>query len=84
MHLKDSYIVIASIAALAFARACYRNEDCSLNGLCDTRSATCTCDPGWLANGCGDLDVAPATRGTGYNYTSYTDSASCDTHGKSF
>jgi hypothetical protein len=80
---KDLYTAIAFIAALAFARACSTDDDCSLNGLCNTENATCTCDPGWLGNDCARLDLAPATRGTGYNHTDYMDPAYYNTHGNS-
>ncbi|KAF3045035.1 hypothetical protein E8E12_005196 [Didymella heteroderae] len=59
------------------APACAIDDDCSLNGLClsDTNSnnsSVCRCDPGWFGPDCGRLDLAPATRYTGFNNTNYT------------
>ena len=48
---------------------CQNDDDCSLNGLCDSSTAQCTCDPGWTGFDCGILDRAPAVRGSGYNMT---------------
>lgn len=47
---------------------CETDDDCSLNGVCNEESV-CECDPGWRSEDCGVLDLLPATRGTGYNYT---------------
>ena len=52
---------------LQLAHACLVDEDCSLNGVCE--SSSCTCDSGWVGDDCGTLDLSPATRGTGYNLT---------------
>lgn len=54
---------------LTSAYACGSDEDCNLNGVCNPFSRTCVCDPGWTAADCGQLDLLPATRGTGYNLT---------------
>ncbi|KAG7098382.1 hypothetical protein E1B28_000340 [Marasmius oreades] len=48
-------------------QACASDDDCSLNGLCVQN--TCICDPGWTSSDCGKLDLYPATRYTGYNWT---------------
>ncbi|KAB2569315.1 hypothetical protein DBV05_g12008 [Lasiodiplodia theobromae] len=55
---------------ISFATDCTTDDDCSLNGICTTTNATCLCDPGWRSTDCGELDLRPATRGTGYNHTS--------------
>ncbi|KAF2179713.1 hypothetical protein K469DRAFT_798024 [Zopfia rhizophila CBS 207.26] len=52
--------------------ACSTDDDCSLNGICSRRTRTCICDPGWKSDDCGKLDLLPATRWTGYNYTNAT------------
>ncbi|KAF2100279.1 hypothetical protein NA57DRAFT_73890 [Rhizodiscina lignyota] len=66
-------------SSLVYAvNACKSNEDCSLNGVCDTHHKTCTCDPGWTAADCGKLDLKPATRGTGYNKTASGTSSWCN------
>lgn len=59
------------------AQACATDDDCSLNGLCTDSTSTntslaCQCDPGWFGTDCGRLDLAPATRYTGFNNTNYT------------
>ncbi|KAH7081559.1 hypothetical protein BKA63DRAFT_589131 [Paraphoma chrysanthemicola] len=63
--------------------SCTTDDDCSLNGFCISSSSTCTCDPGWTGADCGVLSLSPATRGTGYNYTTYTDPAYYNTRGNS-
>jgi hypothetical protein len=68
------YTVFAFIPILA--RACATDDDCSLNGLCvsnvNTNLSICHCDVGWFGPDCGRLDLAPATRYTGFNNTNYT------------
>lgn len=54
------------------AQRCVTDEDCSLNGICVHSSGKCKCDPGWKSDDCGQLDLQPATRWTGYNYTNFT------------
>jgi hypothetical protein len=44
-----------------------RDADCSLNGVC--AASACICDAGWRGDDCGVLDLAPATRNSGYNRT---------------
>ena len=49
----------------SFASAsCSTDEDCSLNGLCLTR--TCKCDPGWNGNDCGVLAIKATPLGAGF------------------
>ncbi|KAK1850401.1 hypothetical protein CCHR01_06948 [Colletotrichum chrysophilum] len=76
----------------AIGQACNTDEDCSLNGLCTARFETvgaktaykaCECDPGWIGDDCGILDLAPATRYTGYNNTNYTKPDGWGSHGNS-
>lgn len=71
-------LLLSSCLPFASTQPCTTDEDCSLNGLCI--SQTCICDPGWTGTDCGRLDLAPATRGTGYNHTTYTS----PTHYKEF
>ncbi|KXS93970.1 hypothetical protein AC578_1752, partial [Pseudocercospora eumusae] len=62
-----------------------QNEDCSLNGICSpsrwtsllrslSLSSSCQCDPGWIGDNCGVLDLKPARRGKGYNHTQIDES----------
>jgi hypothetical protein len=72
--MRASSLAVSAVAgALLLARAgaagCTVDEDCSLNGVCARASRTCECDPGWRGADCGELDLAPATYGTGYNLT---------------
>ncbi|EIT72914.1 hypothetical protein F9C07_1178350 [Aspergillus flavus] len=89
-------IVYLGLAALGLARACETDEDCSLNGVCidgpdspknsdhpGILSRICKCDPGWFGEDCGRLDLAPATRYTGYNYTNVTDPSYYGKYGNS-
>ncbi|TQV93627.1 hypothetical protein IF1G_07359 [Cordyceps javanica] len=63
-------LALTSVAAAAgTSTRCTTDEDCSLNGLCDTRSGACACDAGWIAADCGVLDLRPAKRHGGYNRT---------------
>jgi hypothetical protein len=75
-------IVALWIVILKGARACEVDEDCSLNGLCipnsvaqNSNTKVCKCDPGWFGEDCGRLDLAPAKRHNGYNYSNFTDSS---------
>lgn len=49
--------------------ACATDEDCALNGVCQVKTGVCACDAGWMGPACGQLRLAPARRGTGYNLT---------------
>ncbi|KAB8077486.1 hypothetical protein BDV29DRAFT_188686 [Aspergillus leporis] len=84
------------LAACGGAWACETDEDCSLNGVCmnsvegghnpdqqDTGEKVCRCDPGWFGDDCGRLDLAPATRYTGYNHTDVTDPSYFGKYGNS-
>ncbi|KAK6068714.1 hypothetical protein SCUP515_09417 [Seiridium cupressi] len=79
------------------AKACETDDDCSLNGICKEPSGNltsggatkynitniCNCDPGWFGDDCGRLDLAPATRGTGYNYTTVENADDFGSYGNS-
>ncbi|KAI0012697.1 hypothetical protein F4779DRAFT_614420 [Xylariaceae sp. FL0662B] len=58
------------VCLLESVRACQTDEDCSLNGICFDQ--ICQCDLGWKSVDCGRLDLQPAIRWTGYNYTNVT------------
>ncbi|ENH63684.1 hypothetical protein FOC1_g10004292 [Fusarium oxysporum f. sp. cubense race 1] len=60
---------LLTLLSIGFANACKNDEDCSLNGICSRWKKACRCDPGWIGSDCGRLDLAPATRYTGYNHT---------------
>ncbi|KAH7002613.1 hypothetical protein EDB80DRAFT_778779 [Ilyonectria destructans] len=65
--------------------SCDTDDNCSLNGVC-TKSRSkrfCKCDPGWWGDDCGRLDLAPATRWTGYNYTNITNPSYYRAYGNS-
>ncbi|KAI0908280.1 hypothetical protein F4823DRAFT_498648 [Ustulina deusta] len=68
--------LIRSLASLAFlntlSRGCSTDEDCSLNGICSQAKQTCICDAGWRTEDCGELDLYPAVRWSGYNHTNAT------------
>jgi hypothetical protein len=90
-------ISVAGAAVLGAAKACETDDDCSLNGICVPLSEsatsglgtiynvtnTCDCDPGWFGDDCGRLDLAPATRGTGYNYTTTKNADDFGSYGNS-
>ena len=45
---------------------CAVDEDCELNGECDTSSGACRCDAQWFGPSCGQLRLLPTTRDSGY------------------
>jgi hypothetical protein len=53
----------------ASAYQCRTDEDCRLNGVCSEPGRLCICDPGWRGANCGELDLRPAYRVSGYNRT---------------
>ncbi|KAI1497765.1 hypothetical protein F5X99DRAFT_395743 [Biscogniauxia marginata] len=59
------------VSLIATAYGCETDDDCSLNGICAS-NRTCFCDLGWRGDDCGELDVYPATRWSGYNHTNAT------------
>ncbi|KAF9872031.1 hypothetical protein CkaCkLH20_10368 [Colletotrichum karsti] len=74
-------IILVWVFGLSTSHACQTDEDCSLNGICvpnpktiqhSTTAKACECDPGWVGDSCGVLDLAPATRYSGYNHTNFT------------
>ncbi|KAH8801353.1 hypothetical protein F5884DRAFT_512721 [Xylogone sp. PMI_703] len=69
MKFSIKHLCCAALGLQSVAQACTTDDDCSLNGVCGRRSKTCTCDPGWTGADCSELNLLPATRGTGYNLT---------------
>ncbi|KAH7100162.1 hypothetical protein BKA62DRAFT_707818 [Auriculariales sp. MPI-PUGE-AT-0066] len=72
--LHAATLVLAVVPAVW---SCETDEDCSLNGICILSSdnstvAACQCDPGWRTADCGELDLVPVERWTGYNNTNAT------------
>jgi hypothetical protein len=51
--------VLAALLPAALGAACAIDEDCSLNGECQTGSGLCACDAGWTGATCGLLNVLP-------------------------
>ena len=49
--------------------ACTSDDDCSLNGICDTTSGRCDCDAEWSGVGCGVLNLLPTSRAAGFKPT---------------
>ena len=49
--------------------SCVVDDDCSLNGVCDSGRHVCECDAGWTGFDCGVLALAPGSRSSGYNLT---------------
>ena len=70
MRISNILGVGSFFALIRIVHGCESDEDCSLNGICS--SEVCECDPGWWGDDCGRLDLVPATRWTGYNYTNVT------------
>ncbi|KAI1457910.1 hypothetical protein F4805DRAFT_426914 [Annulohypoxylon moriforme] len=68
--LGNIFVILVTLNIIV--QACVTDEDCSLNGICNYSSSKCKCDPGWKSGDCGQLDLQPATRWTGYNYTNFT------------
>ncbi|KAH8195231.1 hypothetical protein TruAng_010614 [Truncatella angustata] len=95
--MRLTRIIILGIAILDSAKACETDDDCSLNGICGAAriqprgskagayNATreCNCDPGWFGDDCGRLDLVPATRGTGYNWTTVKNDGDFGSYGNS-
>jgi hypothetical protein len=51
------------------AAACTDDDDCSLNGVCDTSSGVCACDAEWAGGdaSCARLNLLPTTPGAGFH-----------------
>lgn len=67
----------------AAVEACTSDLDCSLNGICDTDTAECTCDGGWIGSECGILDLQPAQKDAGYNQSGITTAGDWGAYGNS-
>lgn len=55
--------------ATLFIPDCLNDGDCNLNGICSWKRGACICDAGWRGSDCGELDLLPAARDSGYNLT---------------
>ena len=51
---------------------CSVDEDCNLNGLCDSGSGACACDNQWDGADCGALALLPADPNGGYQRKGYS------------
>ena len=49
----------ASASSASTSAACTRDEDCSLNGVCDAASGACACDAEWVGDACHTLNLLP-------------------------
>ena len=72
MPKRETLYLLLSFAFALFsgpvlAQGCTSDEACSLNGVCAENQ--CVCDPGWRGDECGQLDLQPAARVSGYNIT---------------
>ena len=47
------------------AGLCEKDDDCSLNGLCNTTSSKCICDPQWFGEQCQYLNILPTSPNNG-------------------
>lgn len=77
MYLLHLLSLAVWAAVTVDVQACVVDDDCSLNGRCvsgnkTNTSSDCQCDLGWSGSDCGRLDLAPATRYTGFNNTNFT------------
>ncbi|WPG97485.1 Hypothetical protein R9X50_00026200 [Acrodontium crateriforme] len=62
-------ILLAATTLVLPSYQCQTDDDCSLNGRCSSKIKVCHCDPGWRGADCGELNVRPANRESGYNRT---------------
>ncbi|KAI1418778.1 hypothetical protein F5Y12DRAFT_463428 [Xylaria sp. FL1777] len=73
----QAVVLLWSLASLTLiippSLGCSTDEDCSLNGICSQAEQTCICDAGWRTEDCGELDLYPAVRWSGYNHTNATE-----------
>lgn len=68
MNSVQRLLLLLVVLLSVSTQACTSDEDCSLNGICSPANI-CVCDPGWRGADCGELDLRPATKNTGYNLT---------------
>jgi hypothetical protein len=54
------YVLWASAAVAAAAGSCSTDEDCNLNGICNSKTLKCDCVPEWTGDRCGALNMLPA------------------------
>jgi hypothetical protein len=47
------------------AGVCEKDDDCSLNGICNSTSSKCMCDPQWFGDQCEYLNVLPTSPDNG-------------------
>lgn len=47
--------IVAVLFVGAVSGSCTDDAGCSLNGVCNTATSTCTCDPGWTSAGAAAL-----------------------------
>eukprot|EP01063_Lacrimia_lanifica_P035701 TRINITY_DN688_c1_g1_i1.p1 TRINITY_DN688_c1_g1~~TRINITY_DN688_c1_g1_i1.p1 ORF type:complete len:349 (+),score=139.78 TRINITY_DN688_c1_g1_i1:42-1088(+) len=52
-------LLLTGAAAAAAAAGCTRDEDCSLNGVCNVATGACACDRPWTGPSCGVLAFKP-------------------------
>lgn len=64
---------VAQRAAPAFS--CKSDLDCQLNGVCESSSGECACDPAWGGDDCGDLQLEPGSVAYGCLPEEYTGAA---------
>ena len=62
MRPSLALVLLVVAAALHGVQSCLTNVSCSLNGLCDTVTGTCSCDPAWSGEKCTTLNVLPAEK----------------------
>jgi len=56
----DIYMLLSTLTLAASLRhGCESDIDCSLNGVCDTFSGACACDPAWKGSTCSRLNLLP-------------------------
>eukprot|EP00750_Incisomonas_marina_P000948 INCI10749.1.p1 GENE.INCI10749.1~~INCI10749.1.p1 ORF type:complete len:461 (+),score=40.54 INCI10749.1:156-1538(+) len=55
--------------------SCKSDLDCQLNGICESSSGECACDPAWGGADCGDLQLEPGTIAYGCLPEEYTGAA---------
>jgi len=62
----DTRTAVPLLSAVLLASGCGSNEDCSLNGICQS-DGTCRCIPAWKGHNCSVLSLLPAPRLAGFH-----------------